>query len=122
MLRTLPPPPPPPIIVNLLQGNFWNDPQNRRLFFENFARSKGFDPLQASRWYSVTIADLAGVKVNINSHVLYSQFQGATTVLRHYNKSIPAALMDVFPDIGLEKKKFQSSYSINPHCFCLNVL
>ena len=35
----------------------WTEKQ-RRLFFDNLARSKNFDPLNVEKWYSVSVKDV----------------------------------------------------------------
>ena len=37
---------------NLISENYWRNRANKRKYFLNFARAKGFDPLIASNWYS----------------------------------------------------------------------
>jgi len=64
-----------------------------RKFFENFAREQNFDPLLPENWYSVP-----------SSKILNSM--GAKEILLHYKKSKIKALIDVFPEIGLQKTKF----------------
>ncbi len=34
------------------------DPTNRRNFFDTFASSKNFDPLDPEKWYSVTKSEI----------------------------------------------------------------
>jgi hypothetical protein len=34
--------------------NYWKDPTNRKLFFDNFAAEQKFDPLKPSNWYGIT--------------------------------------------------------------------
>lgn len=46
---------------------FWRDAENKRQFFINIAKMKGFDPLVAANWYSVTIQDILTFKV-LNTH------------------------------------------------------
>eukprot|EP00026_Physarum_polycephalum_P000781 Phypoly_transcript_00782.p1 GENE.Phypoly_transcript_00782~~Phypoly_transcript_00782.p1 ORF type:complete len:944 (+),score=105.33 Phypoly_transcript_00782:1215-4046(+) len=71
--------------------NYWDNKDNRRKFFVDFAKSKGIDPLIPSHWYSLTIEDFRVPKMK--------------SVVVYY-KSIPAALMDLFPFVGLEVNKF----------------
>jgi len=37
---------------------YWHDLANCRDFFNSYAKEKGFDPLVASSWYNVLLADL----------------------------------------------------------------
>jgi hypothetical protein len=41
----------------------WNDQQRRREFFENYAKSNGFDFQNAQDWYLQSLDDLMAVKV-----------------------------------------------------------
>jgi hypothetical protein len=41
----------------------WSDQENRKKFFENYARSCGFDPHVPENWYSVQKQALLSVKV-----------------------------------------------------------
>lgn len=45
--------------------SYYGSEVNRRLFFNNFAKIKGFDPLIAQNWYSVTSEELTSHKVLI---------------------------------------------------------
>eukprot|EP00026_Physarum_polycephalum_P000339 Phypoly_transcript_00339.p1 GENE.Phypoly_transcript_00339~~Phypoly_transcript_00339.p1 ORF type:complete len:1688 (+),score=210.60 Phypoly_transcript_00339:78-5141(+) len=74
-------------------NKFWSDLRNQREVFENFARSHQFDPLDPSKWYSVSFNTLRS-------------FKNAQSMLAYYNGSIPDALAAVFPEISFEKSKF----------------
>jgi hypothetical protein len=69
------------------------DATARRKLFENYAKIHGFDPEIPENWYQQP-------KEKILS------FAGARSVLRHYKDSIPKALVNIFPDIGLDRAKF----------------
>ena len=46
------------------KGNYyWRDPQNCRLFFDAFAQSRGFDPLNPDNWYSLKANDFRDTSV-----------------------------------------------------------
>eukprot|EP00026_Physarum_polycephalum_P001458 Phypoly_transcript_01460.p1 GENE.Phypoly_transcript_01460~~Phypoly_transcript_01460.p1 ORF type:complete len:826 (+),score=126.37 Phypoly_transcript_01460:385-2862(+) len=66
--------------------------ENRRKFFEDFAKENDFDPLNPLHWYSL------GRKKIMST-------PGISTVLYYHNNSASAALIELFPDIGLEKDK-----------------
>eukprot|EP00026_Physarum_polycephalum_P002873 Phypoly_transcript_02882.p1 GENE.Phypoly_transcript_02882~~Phypoly_transcript_02882.p1 ORF type:complete len:833 (+),score=72.23 Phypoly_transcript_02882:121-2619(+) len=70
----------------------WNDVSNRRKFFENYAREIGFDPLIATNWYSQQMESIMS-------------FKGAARVLFYHQNSASRALLDLFPDIGLNQDK-----------------
>lgn len=52
-------------------GNYWLSANNRRTFFDNIAKRKGFDPLVPSNWYSLKRGNVLNEKVcalKINCH------------------------------------------------------
>jgi len=71
---------------NLLR-NYWSHIDNRRIFFINFSKEKGFDPLVPENWYS-------------HAWELYST-KHATSVLSHYQGSISKALSHTFPGLDM---------------------
>eukprot|EP00026_Physarum_polycephalum_P002429 Phypoly_transcript_02435.p1 GENE.Phypoly_transcript_02435~~Phypoly_transcript_02435.p1 ORF type:complete len:884 (+),score=75.70 Phypoly_transcript_02435:120-2771(+) len=74
--------------------NTWHAPENRRKFMEKYARKKGFDPLVAAHWY-------------IQSPRKFLASRGADRILTYYKNSLSTALIELFPNIGLEKTKFK---------------
>jgi len=64
----------------------------RREFFDNFANSKKFDPLDGERWY--TIGHEAVIKA------------GGKGVLNHSGGSHIKAIIDLYPEINWKKEKF----------------
>eukprot|EP00026_Physarum_polycephalum_P000668 Phypoly_transcript_00669.p1 GENE.Phypoly_transcript_00669~~Phypoly_transcript_00669.p1 ORF type:complete len:889 (+),score=100.09 Phypoly_transcript_00669:213-2879(+) len=70
-----------------------NYTKRKKLFFEQFAKDKGFDPLVAENWYSVTREDLEARK----------EFTG---IMKEFRGSFIRALQDVFPAIQLNTSKF----------------
>lgn len=76
----------------------WDNADNRRAFFEEYARDMGFDPLIAENWYKVEFTSL------LNSH------PKAWSLLHNYkNPTFSKILMDVFPFIGLAQHNFLST-------------
>jgi len=73
----------------------WHKVENRKKFFEQFAQQNGFDPFVASNWYMPSLDKIMAVK-------------GARSVIAYHGQSLSRALMDLFPDIGLEKTKFRA--------------
>eukprot|EP00026_Physarum_polycephalum_P012597 Phypoly_transcript_12920.p1 GENE.Phypoly_transcript_12920~~Phypoly_transcript_12920.p1 ORF type:complete len:356 (+),score=59.55 Phypoly_transcript_12920:23-1069(+) len=71
-----------------------DSPENRRLFFEKYAKDNGFDPLDPENWYHQTKAKIMDTK-------------GAWTVICYHNRSTSKALLDLFPEIGLESSKLR---------------
>eukprot|EP00026_Physarum_polycephalum_P002270 Phypoly_transcript_02276.p1 GENE.Phypoly_transcript_02276~~Phypoly_transcript_02276.p1 ORF type:complete len:794 (+),score=74.23 Phypoly_transcript_02276:119-2500(+) len=69
---------------------------NRRLFFEKYAKSKGFDPLNSENWYHQSKNKIKALK-------------GATSVLWYHSNSVSKALLDLFPEIGLDKLRLKST-------------
>eukprot|EP00026_Physarum_polycephalum_P015940 Phypoly_transcript_16746.p1 GENE.Phypoly_transcript_16746~~Phypoly_transcript_16746.p1 ORF type:complete len:229 (+),score=33.05 Phypoly_transcript_16746:161-847(+) len=78
-----------------LPRNFWQDPQNKRKVFEEYASKNGFGPLIPSNWYPIH-----------TDQFLASGIKGAWSVMAQYNNSMSRALTDLFPQIGLEISKF----------------
>jgi len=72
----------------------WTDAGNRRKFFENYAKQCGFDPLLAENWYSESLLKIKSMK------------KGIQRVMSYHNWSWKTALLDLFPNIGLERSKF----------------
>eukprot|EP00026_Physarum_polycephalum_P001891 Phypoly_transcript_01894.p1 GENE.Phypoly_transcript_01894~~Phypoly_transcript_01894.p1 ORF type:complete len:789 (+),score=99.81 Phypoly_transcript_01894:138-2369(+) len=79
-----------------LPKTFWQDPTNRRNFFIDFADRHNFDPLLPSNWYRVSLLQLQQTKY-------------FATILKHERAALPHALVNLFPDIGLDLRKFSLS-------------
>jgi len=77
------------------EGGNWKDPEHRRKFFEEFAKSKQFHPLDAERWYSITKKEV------INA--------GGGGVLEYYDGSHIKALIDVYPELVHRKPTMTST-------------
>lgn len=45
--------------------NYWDKVANRRKFFLNIAKEKGFDPLISENWYSLKHADVVDQRVDL---------------------------------------------------------
>jgi hypothetical protein len=80
----------------------WENVENRRAFFEKFAKSNGFDPRAPANWYNITLVQVLPEK-------------GAKQVLQYHKRSLRQALIDLFPDIGLDKAKLIPSWQ-DPKC------
>eukprot|EP00026_Physarum_polycephalum_P001478 Phypoly_transcript_01480.p1 GENE.Phypoly_transcript_01480~~Phypoly_transcript_01480.p1 ORF type:complete len:1080 (+),score=145.14 Phypoly_transcript_01480:111-3350(+) len=74
---------------------FFDDTKNRRKFFDKFAQDRGFDPLIARNWYSISTQEV------------YQQKHGYTVMQRRYS-SLYEALKDIYPEIGLQMKFHKS--------------
>jgi len=75
----------------------WKAVKNQRNFFDLFARSKNFNPLEAENWYSVTLKEIMKA--------------GGRGLLNIYNGSHIKALMQLYPELTLEKRNFWKSES-----------
>ena len=69
----LQPPPPPTSVLPMRrpkkkskQRGYWKEVENRKTFFFEFARGKGFDPYIAENWKAVTKADIIANKVSLS--------------------------------------------------------
>jgi len=73
----------------------WSDPRNRRKFFEEFARERGFDPLKAEHWYSQPL--------------LRSRIRAAAGgLLKYHGKSMAQALIELFPEVHFDGSRFDT--------------
>eukprot|EP00026_Physarum_polycephalum_P001418 Phypoly_transcript_01419.p1 GENE.Phypoly_transcript_01419~~Phypoly_transcript_01419.p1 ORF type:complete len:980 (+),score=139.70 Phypoly_transcript_01419:131-3070(+) len=71
----------------------WINRNSRKLIFESIAKAKGFDPLMAENWYSISHSEVVIQK-------------GGSIMLEYYEGSVVKALLDVYPNIGLDEEKF----------------
>src|SRR5271163_996730 len=51
------------LVLILFEVNYWEDVNNRRKLFDKFAKSKKFEPLIPTNWYTWTKTDLLSFKV-----------------------------------------------------------
>jgi len=70
----------------------WSVLGNQRKFFDEFARSKNFNPLDAKNWYSVTHNEIIRA--------------GGSVLLDYYNNSHIEALMNLYPELKLKNRYF----------------
>jgi len=75
----------------------WYDVENRRKFFERYAKQNKFDYSVPENWYLQSREKIMAVK-------------GASSIINYHNKDLSRSLMDLFPNIGLQKSKFQGPY------------
>lgn len=66
----------------------------RKAFFDEFARDKLFDPLKPAHWYPILQKDIIKRK-------------GGSRVLAYHKNSLSVALMELYPNIGLDPKKLR---------------
>lgn len=91
----------------------WSSIEKRRAFFEKYALNNNFDPLLPKNWYTVTRASILNFRVTFLEFFLpywklNINIQGARRVLSYHKDKLSRALLDLFPNIGLEKSKFRS--------------
>eukprot|EP00026_Physarum_polycephalum_P007313 Phypoly_transcript_07372.p1 GENE.Phypoly_transcript_07372~~Phypoly_transcript_07372.p1 ORF type:complete len:546 (+),score=62.83 Phypoly_transcript_07372:102-1640(+) len=65
----------------------------RKLFFDQYASTRGFNPHVADNWYAVDQKELSTIKE-------------AKYILSFYSNSMVLALCEIYPNIGLQHKKF----------------
>jgi hypothetical protein len=70
----------------------WSTHEKQRSFFDNYAKSREFDPLIPANWYSITINDVIQA--------------GGRGLLDRYQGSYITALTTLYPNIGLQKGMF----------------
>jgi len=71
----------------------WKEVKNQRKFFDEFARSKNFNPLDAEKWYSVSRKEIRRT--------------GGSGLLNYYKGSHIKALKKLYPELVWKKGKFQ---------------
>jgi len=82
----------------LMSKKGWKSPPNRRNFFDEYARSKKFNPLDAEKWYSVTYHEIRKA--------------GGGGLLYYYRGSYTKALVQLYPELMLKKKNFLNSKGV----------
>jgi len=73
----------------------WKTPDQRRKFFDDFAKSKQFNPLDAEKWYITTLRDITSA--------------GGRGVLKYYEGSHVKALIKLYPELMLKHEHFFQS-------------
>jgi len=82
--------------LRLRKENFemwkWKSPAMQRSFFDRFARSKHFSPLDTEKWYSVTKKEIIRA--------------GGSGLLKYYNGSNIEAMVKLYPELIWKKGNF----------------
>jgi hypothetical protein len=60
------------IAKQMRSGHDWKDSVNHKLFFDEFAKYKNFDPLDPVKWYSVSQKDITSHVSSFIYFVSYS--------------------------------------------------
>lgn len=55
-------------ILMILAENYWNKPAHIKEFLDSFASKRGFDPLHAENWYTISKEDLKREEVSQINH------------------------------------------------------
>jgi len=50
--------------LNTKPANYWDSIEHQRKYFLDYAAIKGFDPLDATNWNSVTYGEITAVQVD----------------------------------------------------------
>lgn len=100
-------------------GSYWNNEQNRKSFFCDYAASRGFDPLVSNNWYTTSTDDVLAFKVSTkNNFMLFLNIkQRGAQVMKFYARNLGSALQQLFPDIGLDEDKFKLPQSMHVALF-----
>jgi len=83
--------------LNLKKDNFlfsnegWKALERQRNFLDEFARANYFDPLDADQWKLISTKDIVAA--------------GGSGMLYYYNRSLPAALNNLYPNLTLRGQK-----------------
>jgi len=70
----------------------WMDPKKQRNFFDEFARYKNINPLDAAQWYLTTSKEI--------------KQRGGRYILNLYSGSLMKALARLYPEMILKNEKF----------------
>lgn len=82
---------------------------NMRAFFEKIAYNKDLDPQAPETWYSIPLREYKKYKVTESNYIVlvrHVYHQGVNSILARYRGSIIRALIDLFPQLKLDKTKF----------------
>lgn len=60
-------------ILHLLSGNYWDARENKRRFFDEFAKSNKFNPLVTENWYPITTRMVKKSKVHSINYITFEQ-------------------------------------------------
>lgn len=74
--------------------NYWDDNSNRRKFFEDFSKLKGFNPKQADEWYRFEQSDFES-DFPKEARAMFSRFPW------------PEALYKAFNDVKFDKSRIK---------------
>jgi hypothetical protein len=85
----------------------------QRILFDQFAKSKGFNPLDVAGWYSTTRKQLESavccIPLYLFALISFSHFmQQVSRVLSFYNGSYVKAITALYPELQLNKSFFKS--------------
>jgi hypothetical protein len=74
---------------------------------EEYAITNGFNPLKPEKWYS-QVDKIQTMKVNLPPLILltYLFYQGIFKILHHHDHSVAKALMNLFPEVAFDRRKF----------------
>jgi len=73
--------------------NMWNDIEERRKCLEKYAKENDFDPLIPENWY-------------LQSREKIRLFPGMRGIVGYHGESVIQTIIDLFPNIHLDKSKF----------------
>jgi hypothetical protein len=87
-----------------------------RHFFDEFAKSRNFYPLDANRWYSVSRKEISRAVCWTPKTVCYFNFtiKGGDRILKRFKGLHVDALIKLYPELKLQKKYFL--YYRGNHC------
>jgi hypothetical protein len=90
----------------------WHNSQNRRKFFENYAKEHGFDPLIPENWNSTTRESVKSMQVLFHFCFILNKpsnlfIEGGARVLACHNGKVSQALIELF---GMKRENFQSKF------------
>lgn len=102
--------PPRSRVSHVRLDKYWLDIENRRKYFTDYARGKGFDPLIAENWYHIpskSVANDSQVPPPLSCLIINLFQQG----LVWYSGSFRNAIMEAFPDVKFDENRFKTKRS-----------
>jgi len=75
----------------LVSQDGWKSPTRQRQFFDEFAKSKLFDPSDINKWHLVTRKDISNA--------------GGRGILKYHKDSLIAALRKLYPELNFAVAK-----------------
>eukprot|EP00026_Physarum_polycephalum_P002919 Phypoly_transcript_02928.p1 GENE.Phypoly_transcript_02928~~Phypoly_transcript_02928.p1 ORF type:complete len:728 (+),score=71.15 Phypoly_transcript_02928:209-2392(+) len=90
-----------------------------RKIFNKFAAAQGFDPLIPDNWYNVSNFSFGKLK-DLNTFLFYKKMR--YIVKKYFKTKFASCLIQLYPNIGIQKSKFNSGIFLLSYYFYFIVL